>query len=256
MPVGPDRIARVPGLVSVARGKAVILTSLALAVGAFAAGCDTQEEADLDRGRDLFSSGCGSCHTLAEARTGGTLGPDLDSAFAQARADGMDQDTIEGVVEDQIAHPRDVDEGDADYQQIYMPADIYTGSDARDLAADVASVAGVEGIEPPPLGDGQDIFTASCAGCHELSAAGSAGGVGPNLDESVQGQDAEWLEGAIRDPEAEIAEGFEGGIMPVFDCTVIPQQNLKDLIGYLLENVEGSKGTAETLPDVCASPTG
>ena len=239
-----------PGLVSVARGKAVLVTSLALVAGALAAGCDTQEEADLDRGRDLFSNGCGNCHTLAEARSSGTQGPNLDSAFATARADGMDQDTIEGVVEDQIAHPRDVDENDADYDQIYMPADIYTGTDARDVAAYVASVAGVEGIEPPPLGDGQDIFNASCGGCHGLDAAGTAGGVGPSLDESIPGEDAEWLQTAIRDPEEEIAEGFESGVMPPFDCNVIPQENLKDLIDYLLESTD-SKATAETLPDQC-----
>ena len=165
----------------------------------------------------------------------------------------MDQDTIEGVVEDQIAHPRSIEEGDADYAQVFMPADIYTGSDARDVAAYVASVAGVEGIEPPPLGDGQDIFTSSCGGCHELSAAGTAGGVGPNLDESVSGQDAEWLETAIREPEQEIAEGFEAGIMPVFDCNAIPQENLKELIDYLLESVEGSKGTANALSDECSA---
>jgi len=240
----------VPGLVSVARGKAIILTSLALLAGAFAAGCDTQEEADLDRGRDLFVNGCGTCHALAEARAGATIGPDLDSAFAQARADGMDQDTIEGVVEKQISNPRPVDEGDADYDQIYMPKDIFTGSDASDVAAYVASVAGVEGIEPPPLGDGQDIFTASCGGCHALEAAGTAGGVGPDLDESSQGQDAEWFQTSIRDPEQEIAQGFEAGIMPVFDCNAIPQENLKDLIGYLLEST-GSKETADKLPDEC-----
>jgi mono/diheme cytochrome c family protein len=242
----------VPGLVSVARGKAFLVVSLALCAGALAAGCDTQEEADLDRGRDLFTDGCGTCHALAEARTATNVGPNLDSAFAQARADGMDQDTIEGVVEDQIAHPRPVDEGDADYNAVYMPADIFTGTDAKDVAAYVASVAGVEGIEPPPLGDGEDIFTESCGGCHALEAAASAGGVGPDLDESLAGQDAEWAEQAIREPEAEIAEGFEAGVMPVFDCTVIPQENLKDLINYLLESVD-SKATADTLPDECSA---
>jgi mono/diheme cytochrome c family protein len=241
----------VPRLVSVARGKAVIVVSFALLAGAVGAGCDTQEEADVDRGRDLFTTGCGTCHTLAEARTGATVGPNLDAAFLQARADGMDQDTVEGVVEDQIAHPRPVDEGDEDYNQAYMPADIYTGSDAKDVAAYVASVAGVEGIEPPPLGDGEDIFTTSCGGCHELQAAGTTGGVGPNLDEALADDDAEFIEQSIRDPEAEVAEGFEAGIMPPFSCDAIPQENLKDLINYLLESV-GSKDTADKLPDECA----
>ena len=250
MAAPPDRIARVPGLVSVARGKAVLITSLALLAGGLAAGCDTQEEADLERGRNLFINGCATCHALTEARAGAVIGPDLDASFAQARANGMDQDTIEGVVEAQIDNPRDVSEEDPDYDQLYMPADIFTGTDARDVAAYVASVAGVEGIEPPPLGDGQDIFTSSCGGCHELEAAGTPGGVGPNLDESLEGQDAEWLQTAIRDPEEEIAEGFEAGIMPVFDCNAIPQENLKDLIDYLLTSVD-SKESAEALSDEC-----
>ncbi len=241
-----------PRLVSVARGKAVIVTSLALLTGAVAAGCDTQEEADLARGKDLFNQGCASCHALTEARSATNIGPSLDSAFAQARADGMDQDTIEGVVEDQIAHPRPVDEGDQDYAQTYMPADIFTGSDARDVAAYVASVAGVEGIEPPPLGDGSQIFTDSCGGCHTLEAAGTAGTVGPDLDDALADDDAESLELSIRDPEAEIAENFEAGIMPPFGCDVIPQENLKDLITYLLESV-GSKETADSLSDECSA---
>jgi mono/diheme cytochrome c family protein len=236
--------------VSVARGKAVIVTSLVLVAGALAAGCDTQEEADLDRGRDLFVNGCGTCHALAEARTGAEIGPNLDSAFSQARSVGMDQDTIEGVVEDQIAHPRPVDEGDSDYNQTYMPADIFTGSDAKDVAAYVASVAGVEGIEPPPLGDGADIFTSSCGGCHQLEAAGTTGGVGPNLDEVLADQDADMIAESIRDPEAEISSGFEAGIMPVFDCNAVPQENFVDLVEYLVDSV-GAKGDAAQVPDVC-----
>jgi mono/diheme cytochrome c family protein len=238
--------------VSVARGKALSAVSFALIAGVFAVGCDTQEEADLDRGKNLFSQGCATCHALTEARASANIGPDLDAAFAQARLDGMDQDTIEGIVEDQIAHPRPVDENDADYTQLYMPRGIFEGSDARDVAAYVASVAGVEGIEPPPLGSGQDIFVESCGGCHQLDAAGTAGGVGPNLDEVLADEDAPFIEESIRNPEAEIADGFQGGIMPVFDCSIIPQENLKDLITYILESVD-SKETADELSDECSA---
>ncbi len=230
-----------PGLVSVARGKAIIATSLALIAGGLASGCDTQEEADLERGRDLFTKGCATCHALAEARAGAVIGPDLDASFAQARADGMDQDTIEGVVEKQIANPRPVDEGDADYDQLYMPQDIYVGSDAQDVAAYVASVAGVEGIEPPPLGDAANIFTQSCGGCHQLEAAGTAGTVGPNLDEVLTGDDAATIEQSIRDPQAEITEGFQEGVMPSFDENAIPEEDLQGLIDYLIESTGGAK---------------
>src|SRR5262245_40199325 len=109
------------------------------------AGCDTSENADVERGRALFTSKCGTCHTLAQAGTSATVGPNLDAAFAQARADGMDNDTIEGVVQTQIAAPRVIEEGANDYDRVYMPADIVTGQDAEDVATYVASVAGVPG---------------------------------------------------------------------------------------------------------------
>jgi len=230
----------VPGLVSVARRKAVIATSLALLAGGLATGCDTQEEANLERGRDLFTNGCGICHALTEARTVAVIGPDLDSSFAQARANGMDQDTIEGVVEAQIDNPRDVDETDPDYDQLYMPADIFTGSDAQDVATYVASVAGVEGIEPPPLGDAENIFTQSCGGCHTLEAAGTAGTIGPNLDDVLPGQDPEMIAESICNPEAELSSGFDGGIMPVFDENQIPPEDLAGLVDYLVESTGGS----------------
>ena len=114
-----------------------------------AAACDVQETADLERGRALFSEKCGICHELAEAGSPAGVGPNLDAAFAAARHSGMDQDTIEGVVEAQIENPRTTNEESPYYDQTYMPAKIVTGSDAADVAAYVASVAGIPGIEPP-----------------------------------------------------------------------------------------------------------
>ena len=70
-----------------------------------------------------------------------------------------------------------------------MPANIVTGQDAIDVAAYVASVAGQSGFTTSggfaSLGtDGEAIFKgAGCAGCHTLSAAGSTGTIGPNLDQ-------------------------------------------------------------------------
>src|SRR5215212_4250612 len=110
----------------------------AAAVAAFS-GCDLQEDAETDRGQQLFVQTCGSCHALTAAGTSANIGPDLDFAFKAARASGMDQDTIEGVVENQIENPRP---SSPDNTQTYMPANLLEGEDAKDVAAYVASVAG------------------------------------------------------------------------------------------------------------------
>ncbi|MFL5827082.1 MAG: plastocyanin/azurin family copper-binding protein [Thermoleophilaceae bacterium] len=110
-----------------------------------AVGCGSRDSnPDLVNGKTLFvgKGTCGSCHSLAHANTKGTQGPNLDDAFATDRRDGIGQDTIEGVVEGQIAHPR---------RNSIMPAGLVKGDNARDVAAYVASVAGVAGKDTGAL---------------------------------------------------------------------------------------------------------
>lgn len=197
-------------------------------------GCDLQEDADLDRGEQLFTEKCGSCHTLTGAGTNGDVGPNLDLAFEDARASGMDQDTIEGVVQRQITHPRPADPADT---AVYMPADLVTGEDAEAVAAYVASVAGVPGIKPPEF-VASEFFAANCGGCHTLGAAGTTGTVGPDFDEMLPGQSIEQISESISDPSAEITPGFPDGVMPSYADTLSPQQ-LRQLAQYLQQSVGG-----------------
>src|ERR687897_3159461 len=125
-------------------------------------GCDLGPEPDLERGQQLFTQKCGSCHALTGAGTSAEIGPDLDFAFKQARASGMDSDTIEGVVESQVENPRPASPEQTD---VYMPADLVTGEDLDDVAAYVASVAGVPGIKAPPFTP-ETYFASTCGGCH------------------------------------------------------------------------------------------
>jgi mono/diheme cytochrome c family protein len=222
-------------LVKRLRVKTATVLALGAAAVATAGGCDLNENADVDNGRQLFIEKCGTCHYLKEAGTTGNTGPDLDAAFAAARESGMDQDTIEGVVKDQIEHPRETDPSDPSY----MPPDLVTGSDAKDVATYVASVAGVPGIEPPeaPGGPGGQVFANNgCGACHTFAAAEAAGTTGPNLDEGLKGQSPQQIEESIVDPDAEITQGFQSGIMPTNYGDTIEAKDLKLLVDFLSEN--------------------
>jgi mono/diheme cytochrome c family protein len=210
------------------------MTAVALTGVVALSGCDLQEDADLDRGRELFTARCGTCHSLAEAGTTATIGPDLDAAFAEARSRGMDSDTVEGVVQSQIANPRPASPQSA---SVYMPADLVTGSDAEAVAAYVGSVAGVPGIMPPqvPGPPGAQVFADNgCGGCHTLEAAGTGGTLGPDLDDALPGMRASEIEESIVDPSARIAQGFTDA-MPKEFGTTIPTDDLAALVKYLMQ---------------------
>jgi mono/diheme cytochrome c family protein len=209
-----------------------LLAGLALLGALAVAGCDLQEDADLERGRELFIAKCGTCHVLEEAATTADVGPNLDEAFKAAREQGMDQDTIEGVVKSQIHNPRIVD---ATQTELYMPPDLVTGDDAEAVSAYVGKVAGVEGITPPeaPGGEGGQVFANNgCGSCHTLEAAGSSGNAGPNLDDNLPGQDPKQIEESIIAPDAEIVAGFED-IMPGDYESLIPPEDLELLVDFL-----------------------
>lgn len=74
-----------------------------------AAGCGGRASdssgADKNAGKLLFSKNCGGCHTLADAGTTGTIGPNLDDAFRAARSEtggSFEESTIFDVTLDQM----------------------------------------------------------------------------------------------------------------------------------------------------------
>lgn len=217
-----------------------LLAAVALiAIGAVAAGCGTTN-ADTERGRQLFVQKCGTCHAMAQAGTTAQIGPDLDHAFAAARASGQDGDTIEGVTAAQIENPRPVTDNPA----VSMPPDIVTGQDRIDVAAYVAEYAGVPGAAPPrvPGGPGAQVFANNgCGGCHTLAEAKSGGVTGPNLDEVLPGQSFAKVHEDIVDPNKVIAQGYPPNVMPAnYEQTLSPKE-LDDLVQYLIESTSGGK---------------
>jgi sulfur oxidation c-type cytochrome SoxX len=243
------------------------LTALALV----AAGCGalgyTSSRADRQNGKQLFVKGaenkpsCGSCHTLADAGTTGAIGPNLDSAFAQALKVGMTEDTVRQIVRGQIAYAIDVTSTGAPG----MPKNLVTGDDARDVAAYVASAvvkdtaSGTATPAPSPspapapapkpsggnsaqLAAGKKVFLESggCGACHTLEDAGAAGTVGPNLDKVAAdaqkaGQALEaYVKQSIVDPNAYVAPGFPKGVMPPDFKETLTAQQIADVVAYIV----------------------
>ena len=135
----------------------------ALALALLASGCGrSEDEADLANGKELFvgKGTCGSCHALARAGTQGQQGPDLDAAFGPSRRQGLNKETVEGVVHDQIGNVR---------RGSIMKPDLVKGDDARDVAAYVAFAAGQPGKDPGIL--------ASIGGAQNAKPIAAKGGV-------------------------------------------------------------------------------
>lgn len=206
-----------------------------------ASGCGTTST-DTTRGRVLFVQKCGTCHTLAQAGTTAQVGPNLDDAFAAARATGQNSETVKGIVAAQIESPRPMSGDPA----ISMPSDIVEGQDLEDVSAYVGMYAGVPGAAPPkvPGGPGAQVFANNgCGGCHAFKAAGSGGVTGPPLEKSLAPDDSpKSIEEMIVDPNAEIAKGYPPNVMPQNFGQILTPKELQDLVRYLIENSPAGEG--------------
>jgi cbb3-type cytochrome c oxidase subunit III len=186
------------------------------------AGCGTGglvRKGDKDSGKKIFISKCAGCHTLAAAGSSGTIGPNLDAAFAEARAEGYKDSAIEDIVAGQIRAPgqyaTDPSGKNPNYLQGNMPANLVRGQQLADVAAFVAANAGLNGFVPATVTgtNGQAIFKAKCAGCHTLAAAGATGTIGPNLDQ---------LKPPFARVQRQVIHG--GAIMPAFQNVLTTAQ--------------------------------
>ena len=218
-----------------------LLAALGAALIALPLGACGRDDPDLENGKAQFVERCGSCHELGRAGTQGKTGPSLDAAFQTALADGMDRDTVQGIVHTQILQPR---------KGSVMKPGLVKGADATDVAAYVGYAAARGGEDEGRLASaglaqaktGEQIFTAAgCAGCHQFAPAGSTGNIGPSLDDLASaagdrepGKSAEeYVRESLTDPSAFLTEGF-GDAMPSFEGRLTDEQ-IQALVDYLLE---------------------
>ncbi|MEY2516153.1 MAG: cytochrome c oxidase subunit [bacterium] len=73
----------------------------------------------------------------------------------------------------------------------------------------------------------------ACGACHTLADAGTSAATGPELDKVLAGKDANFIRESILKPDAEIAAGFQGGIMPKNYGDTLSPEELDALVAYL-----------------------
>jgi mono/diheme cytochrome c family protein len=227
---------------------AVALSALVVVV---LGGCGVKHPTtNVVQGKVLFTSKCGSCHTLAHANTSGTTGPNLDDVFARDRVDGVKSTSIQGLVSYWIQYPND---------QGVMPAGLYKGQDAENVASYVAAVAAKPGKDTGQLASaggvtgttpaaGKQVFTGvgGCGSCHVLADAGTTGVTGPNLDKDLKANCAtaqskqargnslaQCIHTAIVKPYAYIPAGYKAGVMPANFGTTLKPSEITALVNYL-----------------------
>ncbi|HEY8644469.1 MAG TPA: c-type cytochrome [Gaiellaceae bacterium] len=175
---------------------------------------------DTSKGKQLFIEKCASCHTLADAKSQGTIGPNLDDAFSSDKAQGFSEQTMADVVRGQIAYadpegpmtPNLVRGADASSVALYIAKCAANPNCGVTAATNAAPPASGGGKAAPP--NGKQLFaSAGCGGCHVLKAAGATGNVGPNLDQ---------LKPAAARVERQVTNG--GAAMPSFKGRLTPAE--------------------------------
>ncbi|MEA2167492.1 MAG: hypothetical protein QOF76_792 [Solirubrobacteraceae bacterium] len=147
--------------------------ALSAALALTACGSVVDHKPNLIAGKDAFQKKCGSCHILARAGTKGIQGPNLDEAFRQSLADGIERSTVRGVVARQIEEPNRAAQVDpaTEKELIVMPKDLVKGQELEDVAAYVASAVSKSGEDPGRL-----------ASVGKITSKGTAKEAGGKLD--------------------------------------------------------------------------
>jgi mono/diheme cytochrome c family protein len=87
---------------------------------------------------------------------------------------------------------------------------------------------------------GSQIFaSAGCGSCHTLSAAGTTGTTGPNLDESLApDDDTAGIEEMITHPNEEVVEGYPANVMPQTYGQTLSKAEVHELAEFLVASTK------------------
>jgi ubiquinol-cytochrome c reductase cytochrome c subunit len=200
------------GLLTLAGLACLALGTVAMMLGPSPAASQAQRAPNAAHGRELFVSGCSSCHGM-DARGIPHRGPSLRGVGA------LSADFYLRTGRMPLAHPDDIP---------IRAHSVYSAADQADM---VAYIAAFGGPPVPPvdaaagdLAEGKQLFTDNCAGCHQV--AGQGGVVTPNTV-------APSLENDVK--PIDVAEAVRIGpyVMPVFSGRQLTQGQVDDLARYV-----------------------
>jgi len=109
---------------------------------------------------------------------------------------------------------------------------------AKEGEAAPAPGSGDEAAAAPEV-DGKQLFAegngtaTSCGACHTLADAGTSSATGPDLGKTLSGKDEDFIRKAIVEPDADVASGFQAGIMPKNYGDTLSPEELDALVTYL-----------------------
>jgi cytochrome c6 len=139
-------------------------------------------------------AGCGGGSSSSSSAT-------TEEKGAAAEPEGAEEETEEAPAEEEAEEPAEEEE---------------TGG------------AEAEGGEAALTAEGKEVFTSNCGSCHTLSAAGTSGTIGPNLDE---------LEPSESTVEKQVING--GGPMPAFGKEKILSSTEVKVVSEYVSSVAG-----------------
>jgi cytochrome c oxidase subunit 2 len=112
---------------------------------------------------------------------------------------------------------------------------------AAALAVVAFTAGGADEEAPAPraaaVHGGQDVWVQQgCGSCHRLAAANSTGTIGPDLESTLRGRPAAYIEASIVAPQAQTTPGWGVGMMPDDYATRIAPADLDALVTFLREH--------------------
>lgn len=194
------------------------------------------------RGARLFDSkGCSDCHSYGGQ--GGEDAPPLD--FMRGHLSAREIADMSGQIWDHMPAML------PHFREEKIPVPTFTQGEMADLIAFLHSGKGAKargrtghpGMTMPGMGGGhmgraggRAVFLAAgCGSCHTLSAASTRTSVGPNLDKTLKGKSSAFVRKSILDPNADIASGYQSGVMPTTYGSQLTKKQVSQLVGFLTQ---------------------